>query len=873
MIKEVIKKSISKALIAVLVCSLLCPGLYTADAKSKISKNIIIGGTSKALIAKSKKNTIYTYRSSNTKVAKVSANGVVTGKKKGSATVVRYITKNKKTKIDKVISYKVQKFKMTGLKTIYTNGSYTYKTNGTNVKWSLNSKKCATISKKGVLKANKVGTITITAKSGKKKVKKKISIKKDGIDHITVEYINPVAYQGNQVSKSDLKVYAIYKSGKKEELKNYTITKNGLSQPGANSISVSYGSFTASTPVVAEEKKITDLQIKYEGKGISVNQSVSEADFTVTAVFNDGSTSKLTNAEFSLKNNVAKQRGTLSVILIHKATGLQRTVVVPVTGLSIQNVQSDYEEDIIYTEDGIDLSKIKILITYEDGTQGYVDPNDMRIGETVLENGKRKLIVYYTVNGQEYSTMLEIAETSRKLDHMSVEPAEGIAYCGKELNRNQFSVKACYKDGVEKIISDWNCDYRLVNEPGTQNVVFQYMEDDIIVDTTVPITIKDDLPKSLRIVKTEETITEGLVLDRDTVEVEAVYEDGTKEPVYGFKTDYNEKDGTLGNREVTVTYMDLTATFVIEVVKKKLVAIEISPPSGITCKGAAMNTAGMSVIAIYNNNSKETVSGWTSNYSTSLAEGLHTIIVSYGGLSSTMTIQVENALAVSLAQATTIEGHPVAINTNKQDIQCSIVSGNGTINNYTGTYSVTPLSPGTVVVKVVRMRTGETKQLSLNATAFTLNYTNQEGGNACIGDHMVFTANTNVKFSYVFSATDGMQYTSNLSTQQTKFEYVSKKTGTLILKATDPASGRYLEKSVIVRKELNISGASSVKVGKTITLTSTKDNVKWSSSNKAVATISASGVVKGIKAGSVTITATFPDYGNRKMTKKITVTK
>lgn len=866
-------KKISFLIILLLIGSLLYPTMGDGvQAKSKICKNIIIGGSSKALIAKSKKNTIYTYRSSNAKVAKVSANGVVTGKKKGRATVVRYVTKRKKTKIDKVITYKVEKFKMTGLKTIYTSGTYTYKTNGTNVKWSIDSKKCATISKKGILKANKVGTVIITAKSGKKKVKKKLSIKKDEIDHITVEYINPVAYQGNQVTKSDLKVYAIYKSGKKEELTNYTITQNGLDKNGTNSICISYGSFTASTPVVAKEKKVTDLQIKYEGKGIAVNQSVSESDFTVTVVYNDGSTTKLTNSEFSLKNNTAKQRGTLSVIVIHKASGVQKSVVVPVTGLSIQNVQADYTEDIIYTEDGIDLSKIKILITYEDGTQGYVDPNDMRVGETVLENGKRKVIIYYTVNGQEYSTMLEIAETSRKLDSLVVEPELGVAYCGKELNREQFSVKACYKDGVEKIITDWTCDYRVVNEIGEQKVVFQYMEDDVIVDAIVPIAIKEDVPVAIRVVKIDESITEGMPLDKDNMEVEAVYEDGTKERVYGFKTDYNEKDGALGNRQVTVTYMNLTATVTVEVVKKKLVAIEVTPPSGITYKGSAMNTAGMSVIAVYNNNSKETVSGWTSDYSTALAEGTHTIIVSYGGLSSTMMIQVENALSVSLAQSTTIEGHPVAITANKSDLQCSVVSGNGSVSNYSGTYSVTPSSPGTVVVKVVRIRTGETKQLTLNATAFTLTYTNQQGGNACIGDHMIFTSNTNVKFSYTFNANDGMQYTSNLSTQQTRYEYVSKKTGTLLLKATDPVSGRWLEKSVIVRKELNISGSSSVKVGKTITLTSTKDNVTWSSSNKAVATISTKGVVKGIKAGTVTITATFPDYGNRKLTKKITVT-
>ena len=65
---------------------------------------------------------------------------------------------------------------------------------------------------------------------------------------------------------------------------------------------------------------------------------------------------------------------------------------------------------------------------------------------------------------------------------------------------------------------------------------------------------------------------------------------------------------------------------------------------------------------------------------------------------------------------------------------------------------------------------------------------------------------------------------------------------------------------------------ATIYVGKTVTLKvkNNKDKVKWSSSNKKVATVSSKGKVKGKKAGKITITA---KVGKKKYKCKITVKK
>lgn len=64
----------------------------------------------------------------------------------------------------------------------------------------------------------------------------------------------------------------------------------------------------------------------------------------------------------------------------------------------------------------------------------------------------------------------------------------------------------------------------------------------------------------------------------------------------------------------------------------------------------------------------------------------------------------------------------------------------------------------------------------------------------------------------------------------------------------------------------------SIDVKKTYALkvSGTKQKIKWSSSNRKIATVSPKGVVKGINPGKCTVTA---KYGNKKLTCKVTVKK
>ena len=132
-----------------------------------------------------------TYKTSNKKIATVNAKGKITAKKKGTAKiyVIAKADKKKKCTVTVTVGTPVTKVKLNKTKSTMTIGKkQTLKATVTPKKasskavvWKSSNKKVATVTSKGVVKAKKAGTATITAtaKDGSgKKASCKVTIKK-----------------------------------------------------------------------------------------------------------------------------------------------------------------------------------------------------------------------------------------------------------------------------------------------------------------------------------------------------------------------------------------------------------------------------------------------------------------------------------------------------------------------------------------------------------------------------------------------------------------------------------------------------------------------------------------------------------------------
>ncbi len=216
-------------------------------------------------------------------------------------------------------------------------------------------------------------------------------------------------------------------------------------------------------------------------------------------------------------------------------------------------------------------------------------------------------------------------------------------------------------------------------------------------------------------------------------------------------------------------------------------------------------------------------------------------------------------------------------------------SSNKSIATVSSSGVVTGKKAGTVTIKYTYRHYNETKSASKKITV-----TKEFSGLSISGGDKKVLVGKSLTFNAVAKYTDGStaKVKAAWSTSDKKIATVSsgkvtgKKAGTVTITVSYKEGGvtKKASKKITVAKQLKsltVSGAKSVAVGKGVTLSSkakyTDDSEAlvvstWSTSNKAVATVNAAGVVTGKKAGTATIKATY-SYGGvtKSVTCKITV--
>ncbi len=175
--------------------------LNSVGEKNKATLKATVKGASKTI----------TWKSSNTKIVTVDKYGNLTAKKKGSATITA--TSNGKSATSKVTVI-VPSIAITASKaSIYSAGTgstVTLKAYSDGIAktatWTSSNKSVATVNSKGVVTGKKAGTVTITAKIGRKTIKCTVTVKTQSLtlskSSLSLYPNQTYALKGNAVGKS-----------------------------------------------------------------------------------------------------------------------------------------------------------------------------------------------------------------------------------------------------------------------------------------------------------------------------------------------------------------------------------------------------------------------------------------------------------------------------------------------------------------------------------------------------------------------------------------------------------------------------------------------------------------------------------------------
>lgn len=140
---------------------------------------------------------------------------------------------------------------------------------------------------------------------------------------------------------------------------------------------------------------------------------------------------------------------------------------------------------------------------------------------------------------------------------------------------------------------------------------------------------------------------EGEMLDLHGIEVRAEYSDGSQKTITDFTVDGFES--VAGAHEITVTYMEKTAKFVVNVKEKKLEKLEIEhlPDKVIYREDEEFEDDGLVIKAIYDNNAEKIVTDYDiDGYDGT--PGTKKIVVTYDNMETSFEVEVTEKKMIKL---------------------------------------------------------------------------------------------------------------------------------------------------------------------------------------------------------------------------------
>ena len=317
--------------------------------------------------------------------------------------------------------------------------------------------------------------------------------------------------------------------------------------------------------------------------------------------------------------------------------------------------------------------------------------------------------------------------------------------------------------------------------------------------------------------------------------------------------------GAKATCKVTVGYVKLDQT---EAILEKTKTMTLNPtvyPSSLKDKSVTWKSSNTKVATVSSNGKVKGVKAGTATITcTSVATGLSTtcnVTVGYVKLDQTEAI-IEKGKTMTLAASV----YPSSL----KDKSVTWKSSNTSVATVSSSGKVKGVKSGTATITCTSKATG------LKTTCKVIvSYVKLNKSEAIIEKGYTVTLKPTVyPSSSIDQSVTWKSSNTAVATVSTSGKVKGVKAGTATITCTSKVTGMKATCKVTVGYVKLDQAEVSVKKGKTLTLTATvypssleDKSVTWKSSNTAVATVSSSGKVKGIKAGMAIITCTSDETG------------
>jgi transcriptional regulator len=444
--------------------------------------------------------------------------------------------------------------------------------------------------------------------------------------------------EGTAFDPTGMVVQLTYDNGDEETIDNYTYPTDNF-KLGDDNATIGYKGLEVAQPITVVEKSLVGIEI------------TTPADKTS---YIEGNTFDPTGMVVTAKyDNDTAEAVTDYTVPTDKLTLGQDTVTVIYKNFTDKQPVEVRAKSLV----GIKISTPPTKTTYIEGNT--FDPTDMVV-DAVYDNDDVESITDYTVPEEKLTlddTSVTVSykgftaeqsvsvEKKSAVDLVISTPPDTVDYIeGTPFDPTGMVIEVIFDNGdVEPVIDYVYPKENLIS--GTPLIPITY--GDLVAEQA--ITVRDKSLVGINITKEPNKVKylEGTVFEKEGMEVEAVYDNGTTEKAIDYTVPTDKL--VLGQTDVTVTYQEKTALQLIEVIKKSLTGIQIvkSPDKTDYIEGNTFDPTGMVVKAIYDNGDEEEVTDYTTP-TDGLTAGQTSATISYNGVTADQPITVSNKTLVGI---------------------------------------------------------------------------------------------------------------------------------------------------------------------------------------------------------------------------------
>ena len=481
------------------------------------------------------------------------------------------------------------------------------------------------------------------------------------LDHLEVTSTKTKYIIGQDFDPESLDITAYYNddSSKKLNYNDVTITGFDSSSLGEKTITVTYkeDNKTVSTTFKIEiiEKEVKDIVLTPPTKVKYVEgQSLDLTGGKVIVSYNDDTSEKIDLTSDMVsgydKDHLGKQ--TITVTYQGK-TATFEVEVIKKEATKIELVSLPNKVEYIRGQK-LDPDGARIKVTYNDGDTKLIDVTEKMcsgfdsssLGQKTVTITYENKTVSFTVNVVERILTLITTDGAIKTEYIE----------GQPLDISNLKVIALYNDGTSEVIDasmDMISGYD-ANVIGKQTITVTYKGK----TTTFEINVKAKSVTKIEVTSPNKLeYIEGQGLDLSGGKVKVFYDNGASEEISLTDDMINGYDTSIvGKQTIIVTYQGKTATFDVNVIEKVITKIEMnSLPNKVNyLVDQKFEINGATIKVYYNDGSEEIVNVDSNMFNVPNMSkiGNQTIIVNYGGLTTSFEILINDKTLVSISVST-----------------------------------------------------------------------------------------------------------------------------------------------------------------------------------------------------------------------------